>query len=834
MTAMKAFEGTLTADTQLVLPKPALTLAGITKSFGAVKALKGVDLLAYPGEIHAIVGENGAGKSTLINCAAGVLQPDEGSVTIGSKLAVARPSKVRELGLSVAFQHPALAPDLTVLENLRLARTDLSLAEAQTLLKRVSTPALAMDPHQRAAELTLAQSHVLEIARALASNPAVFIFDEPTEPFQDPEVRHLFELIAELKAAGTAIIYISHRLHEVMSIADRLSVLRDGELIETRLAQDFTPDEIVNLIVGRPLGQVFPHKGSHVAGTRLLTAADLSGKGFSNVTLDVRKGEIIGLAGVEGQGQREFLRALAGVNPIRSGDLRVGSDVIRGSGSARFRNAGIGFVPDDRHHEGLVLSLSIRENEGLGQLTSISDRGVISRSREKALAEQIHKDLRVKAPTVETPVGSLSGGNQQKVLIGREIATSPRVLLIDEPTKGVDVGSRSDIYNLLRGLADSGVAVIVSSADGVEIEGLCDRVLVFSRGSVVTELNGEDVNDARITEANLKATGMRGTTAGAPSSEAKRKNGSSDQMPAIVLLILSCAVMGVTQMLNPWFLTSFNIQSILTLTAILGLAGFAQLVVMLKGGIDLSIGPLIGLTVVLASFLLGDTPPLGLFGGGLTILATCTLVGLMHGLLVQGLRLPAIVVTLATYTGLQGLSLILRPSPDGLIADGYIIAVQWALSVVPFVFLLVLVLTVACEWVLFRKPIGRALRAVGSNPKAAQMIGLRRGAIVIAAFAGSGLLAGLAGLLVAAQVGIGSPTTGTSYTLMSVTAVVLGGAQITGGRGSFLATLAGALFIQTIIVALPFVNLGTVWQYILIGGATFVAAGLFAYLRRKR
>ncbi len=812
---------------------PSLLLDGIAKSFGPVKALKGIGLKAWPGEVHAIVGENGAGKSTLINCAAGVLVPDSGTVSIKGRAAPPQAAAVRGMGLSVAFQHPALAPDLTVLENLRLAREDLTAAEAQALLDRVSTPALAMPLAARAGDLTLAQGHVLEIARALASRPAVFIFDEPTEPFQDPEVRHLFKLIAELKAEGTAIIYISHRLHEVMSIADRVSVLRDGALIETRPAAAFSPDEIVDLIVGRPLGQVFPPKGKIGSGPKLLTVASLSGKGFRDVSLEVRPGEIIGLAGVEGQGQRDFLRALAGINPATSGDIRVDMDEPSG-GVAGFRRAGVGFVPDDRHAEGLVLSLSIRENEGLGQLAAISERGILSARREKVLAEQIHADLRVKAPTVETPVASLSGGNQQKVLIGREIAMRPRVLLVDEPTKGVDVGSRSDIYNKLREMAESGCAVIVSSADGVEIEGLCDRVLIFSRGSVAAELSGADVNDAKITEANLKATGSRDASAAATGARSRSRFWTSDQMPAAILVLLSVLVMGATQTVNPYFLSAFSLQSIATLTAILALASFAQLLVILKGGIDLAVGPLMGLTVVLASFLLGETPPLGMIGGALAVLAVATAVGFLHGALVEGLKLPAIVVTLATYTGLQGLSLILRPSPSGLISDGYMEAVQILAGPVPLAFLLVLLLTAAAEYGLFRRAGGRALRAVGSRPKAASMIGLRRGRITVLAFAGSGLLAGIAGLLLSAQVGIGSATTGVSYTLMSVTAVVLGGAQITGGRGSFLATLAGALFIQSIIAALPFLNLGSVWQYVLIGGATFIAAGLFSQIRKPR
>ncbi|KQV41346.1 ATP-binding cassette domain-containing protein [Rhizobium sp. Root1204] len=815
--------------------EPVLSLSGVTKSFGSVQALKGIDFVAYSGEVHAIVGENGAGKSTLINCAAGVLKPDAGEIQINGSMAADSPSLVRQLGLSVAFQHPALSPDLTVLENLRLVRPSLTRGEANTILSRVTTEALAMTLDKRAGGLSLAQGHVLEIARALTSQPSVLILDEPTEPFQDPEVRHLFSVIADLKKSGTAIVYISHRLHEVMSIADRISVLRDGEMIETRMAAGITTTEIIDLIVGRPLGQVFPQKAGKASGDPILTAATLSGRGFSDVTLDLRPGEIVGLAGVDGQGQREFLRALAGINEITSGSLRIGRDTVRASNVAQFRALGVGFVPDDRHKEGLALPFSIRENEGLGQLKEISVAGIVSGQREKKLAEEIHASFRIKAPSVQTTVASLSGGNQQKVLIGREIARKPRVLLIDEPTKGVDVGSRSDIYGKIRGLAADGAGVVMASADGVEIEGLCDRVLVFSRGAVIAELTGAEVNDERITEANLNATGVRQNGSG---GERKKPHGlgvfaASDHGPAALLLILSILVACGTQWLNPSFFTDFNLSSIALLTTVLGLAAFAQLFVMLTGGIDLSVGPLAGLAVVLASFLLTEEPQFGLLGGSILIVLACAVFGLLQGALVELLRLPAIVVTLATYTGLQGISLTLRPSPDGTIGDSFMSGIQYAIGPLPVVSALVILGGFVLEHFLLNRPIGRALRAMGSNPKAAGLIGIDRVKIGVMAFTLSGLFAGLAGLLMASQVGIGSATTGVNYTLMGVTAVVLGGTQITGGRGSFVASLCGGLFVQTIVSALPFLNLEAVWQYWIVGACTFAAAGLFARLRRK-
>ena len=306
---------------------PVMTLADIRKSFGPVRALKGVDVLIYPGEVHAIVGENGAGKSTLIGVAAGVLRADSGAIYYDGKYVGAPdPRQMREDGVSVVYQHPALAPDLTVLENLQLAAPSLvgaaGAAEAERLIARVATDELRMPISKRVAELSLAQRHVVEIARALVTRPKVLFLDEPTEPLQAGDVRKLFDLIGELKRDGVGIVYVSHRLHEVDELADRISVMRDGEIIDSRLGDEITSSEIVALIAGRPLGQIFPAKATSV-GPALFSVKGLSGRGFDQVDLVVHAGEIVGLAGIEGEGQREFIRAAAGIDRRYSGEVRV-------------------------------------------------------------------------------------------------------------------------------------------------------------------------------------------------------------------------------------------------------------------------------------------------------------------------------------------------------------------------------------------------------------------------------------------------------------------------------------------------------------------------------
>ena len=818
---------------------PVMTLADIRKSFGPVRALKGVDVLIYPGEVHAIVGENGAGKSTLIGVAAGVLRADSGAIYYDGKYVGAPdPRQMREDGVSVVYQHPALAPDLTVLENLQLAAPSFvgaaGAAEAERLIARVATDELRMPIGKRVAELSLAQRHVVEIARALVTRPKVLFLDEPTEPLQAADVRKLFDLIGELKRDGVGIVYVSHRLHEVDELADRISVMRDGEIIDCRLGDEITSSEIVALIAGRPLGQIFPAKAKSV-GPALFSVKGLSGRGFDQVDLVVHAGEIVGLAGIEGEGQREFIRAAAGIDRRYSGEVRVKDANIGGDSPGAFRRAGIGFVPDDRHAEGVFLNLTLRENFSLGFLESISRFGVVDRGTEADRSKAIINDLRIRAPSSETKLFELSGGNQQKALFGREISAKPRVLLVDEPTKGVDIGARSEIYQRLRAIADQGLAVLVSSSDGIELEGLCDRVLIFARGRIVHELTGAEVTDAAITEANLTATVSRANKAPAGAQVRRwREFAASDHFPALVLAVLTAIILGGTQALNGYFLSPFSVKSILSFFSILAFLSSAQLATVLVGAIDLSIGPLAGLCVVLASFLAPDGVETGPFAAGvIIILLLTTIFGLLQGLLITSLRLPAIVVTIATFIGLQGVSLLLRPTAAGQIDDAISNAAQFPIGFLPAGLVLTLAMVLCAEWLLFRTGFGRSFRAVGSSPLASYRLGIDSRRLTWLAFVISGLLTGIGGLMLAGQVGIGSPTTGSDYTLMSITVVVLGGASVTGGRGSFISTLLGAALVQATSSASSYIDANSSVHYTVIGTLTLLAAIFFSLARRR-
>lgn len=525
---------------------------------------------------------------------------------------------------------------------------------------------------------------------------------------------------------------------------------------------------------------------------------------------------------------------MAGLNPVHSGKVEIEGRRINCSSRSLAQADGIRFVPDDRHSEGLFLSLSVQDNLGLGNLGSVTQKGIVNTVSERQLAETAVRDFSIKTPSLTAPVSSLSGGNQQKVLIAREILARPRVLLIDEPTKGVDIGSKSEVYHQLRRLASQGVGVIVASSDGVELEGLCDRVVVFSRGQLSAVLAGEQVNDERITAANLKSNKQR-------FQPDKVKSGASswsrlvdhDYFPIAMLVLISVVISLLAYDANPNFLSINNLKLLLTFLSILGMVSFAQLAVMLLGEIDFSLGPLAGFVVVIASFWIPDGGTISsMIGGAAGILGLTTAIGLIHGLLIVWLRLPSVVVTLASFFGLQGLSLFLRPLPNGEIA--YELSQAFSLNVIaiPSATLLLILVCLGLEWTTFRTAIGRGIRAIGSDWPTSFKLGQNRDVAILLVFAAAGFLTGIGGLMLAAQVGFGSPTTGISYSLMSITAVVLGGAIISGGRGSFVATLFGALMVQVNSSATSFLKLGTEWQYWLVGLSTLLGAGFFAYARR--
>lgn len=499
-----------------------LSLRGVSKAFGAVQALRDVSVDCRAGEIHALVGENGSGKSTLLGIASGFVHPDEGAVEIGGqRRRRGSPAEARRLGLGIAYQTYSHVLDLSVAENLYLAvpadvkpkhrRMD-EWAAARLEEFKLDVPVTAA-----AGSLSLAERQLLEVVKVLLAQPKVLLLDEPTTALGPEDVERLHALVLEQSRAGVGVVYVSHRLPEVLGIADRLTVLRDGVCQGTFEAAAMTEDSLVALMIGRPLQLAFPER--HDSGTRevLLAVSGLQGERFGPIDLDVAKGEILGIAGAEGNGQVQFLRALAGVERATGRATCNGSELDSRSPLGALR-AGVVLLSADRASESLFPVLSVRANTTIQILRRLGRLGLLHRRRERRTVDDLVRRLSIRMASIEQPVQSLSGGNQQKVSLTRPFLRGDvKIILAEEPTQGVDVAARFDIYDALRAKAKEGVATIVKSSDPLELAGLCDRVVVMSRGKIVDEISGDQLGERRIVEAIVGSrVGARGpVTAGA-------------------------------------------------------------------------------------------------------------------------------------------------------------------------------------------------------------------------------------------------------------------------------------------------------------------------------
>jgi ribose transport system ATP-binding protein len=769
--------------------------------------------------------------------AAGSLEADAGLVEIGgTRLTTPSPSAAQALGLGVVYQHPALAEDLTVLENMTLAMpADRRPAHRRGVVwarERLAAIGAEIDPNRRVSELAAAEQQLIEIAKALALEPTVLILDEPTAALDAKEVERLFERVRSICAGGTAVVYISHRIPEVTEIADRVTVLRDGETQGTFAISEVDEDAILRLIAGRAVSAVFPPKlAAGLAGDEILEVTGLSGAAFDDVSLRVAEGEIVGVAGVAGNGQRELVRALAGLEPHTSGSVTVSGEPASVANPRRAQEAGIFYVPSDRQREGLFASLTVRENTVASALAQFASAGLMSAGAENAAVAAETKRLAIKASSPNAGIATLSGGNQQKVAFARSLLGGPTVLVCDEPTQGVDVGARVEIYRLLRELAAGGCAIVVCSSDALELEGLCDRVTIMSRGQPVTTLEGDAVTEERITGAAVMATQSRKERAGrrdGPSGRLGRfLRGDSVAAPVLALGIVALAI--ATSVQNSDFLGAFNIENLLLLSTALMLVGLGQLVVLLTAGVDLSVGPLMGLGVVILTAFATDEGGAGGFALGFVLLiAAGVAVGLINGSLVEFARISPVIATLATFIAVQGVALLINPVPEGLLGADALDVLSTAVGGVPVAFLVVIALGLAFELALRRTRLGLALRAVGSDEAAAHRMGVRVRATRLAAYVVCGALAALAAVMLAVQIGTGDATAGQSYTLQSIAAVVLGGASIYGGRGSFVGTVLGALLLTEMINAITFLDLGDAWQYWFPGAIILIVAAIYA------
>lgn len=478
---------------------PLLQLRNVTKSFGAVRALRGVSFALEPGEVHALLGENGAGKSTLIKILTGAHAPDGGEIVIGGEAhAALTPTRARQLGVACIYQQPALFPDLSVAENiaLRLEKTSpLHLvrwrerrARAAELLRRIGAE---IDPAAEVRALSMPEQQLVEIACALGAGARIVVMDEPTASLTQKEQHLLFAVVRELRASGVGVIYISHRLEEIFALADRVTVLRDGESVGANRVDDLDETALIRMMVGREVAAAFPARGGAAGETVLaLRGVGCAASGVHGIDLDVRAGEVVGLAGLVGTGRTELARILFGLTPAEAGEISLRGQPVRIFDPRAAIALGIGFVPEDRRRHGVILEMPVAANITMALHPRLFPGGWLRRDAERELARQFIGELGVKTDGSEALAGSLSGGNQQKVALARWLATRPALLILDEPTQGVDIGAKSEIHRLIRQLARDGLAVLLISSDLPEILGMSDRIAVMRGGTIVAELPG--------------------------------------------------------------------------------------------------------------------------------------------------------------------------------------------------------------------------------------------------------------------------------------------------------------------------------------------------------
>jgi ribose transport system ATP-binding protein len=503
-----------------------LTLSGISKRYGGVRALEDVDFACERGKIHAVLGENGAGKSTLIKIIAGVVQPDTGSMSLaGNDVSFATPSAANAAGVVCIFQELSLMPDLSVADNISIAspprRFGLIDARAQ---RRRAEALLAeigcedVNPLMRIRDLPLSRRQMVEIAKALGQRPQLLILDEATSALTSADVEKVYAMLARLKSEGVAILYISHRMHEVEALADRASVFRNGRHIETFDKGVRSTADIVQLMIGRDIATQYPVRPARRSVKPVLTLENLSWeKHLDRVSLGVGVGEIVGLGGLDGQGQKSLLLALFGVLRGVTGRITVEGREVRPGSPAAAKSVGIALVPEDRKTEGLMLPMSIADNLAIASLDAISSGPLVDRAKERAAVKRGIDRLQIRIGAPSDAVSTLSGGNQQKVVIAKWLMTEPRIILLNDPTRGIDVGTKQELYRLMRELADQGAAILFYSTDYDELIGCCDRVAIMYDGRIVRELEGVELTETNIIESalNIDAAGSAHATAGA-------------------------------------------------------------------------------------------------------------------------------------------------------------------------------------------------------------------------------------------------------------------------------------------------------------------------------
>jgi rhamnose transport system ATP-binding protein len=826
-------------------------MRGITRAFPGALALDDVSFDLYSGEVHALVGENGAGKSTLINVLSGVLRPDRGTITVDGKIArLSSPLACRRLGIATVHQEAEHFRDLSVAENMALlhglplggwGQVDWRQIQ-ESARQAVSQLGEPIDVRRQAGQLSIVQLQMTHVAAAVLQRARIVVLDEPTSALSDAESEWLFGQIDRLQADGAGVIYISHRHEEIFRLADRITVLRDGQRVWCGATAETDRQELVQAMVGRhvePLNKrrqrSFLKNQPTGATTPRLSVSELvdrSGR-VRGVNLTVLAGEIVGIYGLVGAGRSEFAQAVFGCRPIESGEILIDGVAQKVASPRDAVAAGIAYVPEDRLRQALFRDLSVRANTVMASLARWMHGLLVVAGSERKAAQQMVERMSVQHSSLDQAIGELSGGNQQKIVLARWMLTNPRVLMLDEPTRGVDVGAKSEIHGLLAELANQGCAIVMISSELPEVLQHADRVVVFRQGCVSGVFDAAETSATEIAAAALPEEEVTRRRAVAGERGRFRRAGKirhylrSELALGLAVVALSLWTAGTTE--------GFSIISLLANTSLWAILGMAAAVVILAGGIDISLGSLVALSAAMAALVLqlpgppGVIIPLGIASGVLV----GGLGGLVNAAIALTGRIHPIVVTLGTMTIYRGAVIALLGGkaivglPPGFLrlardqATGFRGSIVVAVCSVLFIGM----------WLTFTRS-GRHIYAVGSGPNAARLAGITQTRTWLVAFATGGMLAGLAGVLQLAESGQMQSRLGVGWELHAIAVAVIGGVAITGGRGTVLGVVLSATLIRLINGALVRWGIRDV-QFDLFVGAMILAAVLLDLAWRK-
>ncbi len=792
---------------------PTLMLEQISKSYDGVLALDRVDLVLRGGEIHGLVGENGSGKSTLIKVIGGVVRPDSGRLLLeGRPVWFREPRDAERSGIVVLHQDPRLCPHLSVVENVLLGHlphrfgwVDWRKAE-KTTERLFDLLGAAIPPKAFVSDLTAGQRQLIVLARALSIRARWLLLDEPTAPLTASEVETLFKIVMQLKRQGVGILFVSHRVEEVLQLCDRVSVLRDGCLITTRSVADVTAEGIIRLMSPQATLSKTPSK-PRSGGRPLLMVQGFTTPDINHpVSLTVHSGEIVGFFGLVGSGRTELAQSIVGLRASRSGTIALDGNPIPRNDYRAAVVKGIAYLPEDRLSQGVQILRSIRENIALPNLRRLSSLGFIDGPAEKSLAERMVCRLAIRCRTVDEPVSHLSGGNQQKVALARWLAGLPDVLILDEPTHGVDISTKAEIHRLISEMKESGRGIILISSELPELMALADRIVVFRDRSIVGEFTSDAPHD-QIFQLAVGTDGRQRDRSPRTPVPTARPIPVAREITLILFVMLLTMGIGIV---NPNFLDpSYWLELLQDSVPVLVVTG-ATAALIISGNLDLSVGSVLGASAMLAGQLAKWEVPI--------LLVVCSAiafgasVALVNGFLTTRLGISSVIVTLGTMSIVRGATLFITKGnwvtdlPDSfrLLALGRPLLIPNNLLIALAVgFFLILLMS--------RTHFGRQVYAVGSSVEAAHLAGIPTRSRIVSTFILCGSLTGLAGALTAAQFAVVQSETGKGFEMQVITAALLGGVGIFGGTGTVGGALVGALTVSVITSALTFLGVPGEW-----------------------